>query len=337
MAVLLVGGRVPRLLARHRPVVVNAVALVTSGLAVLTLIFVHHPAVIFLANLCLGVGLILRWIACDTWVIALAPQALRGRIIGISETLMGCGIAAGPVIIALCGSAGAAPFLACLGLLAIAGGALLRARYATDSLPAQSADAAAPDVPHVRWISLMAFAAFVAGDIETSSISLLPVLSLQAGWPVASTLALGVFAAGGMLMQLPVGYLADRVGHRGAQRITALAVALTAALLFVLGHQRLPLLGTLFLLGGAAGGMITLAVIEAGTFSPQRVGAANARVEGAYTVGSIIGPPTLGLVTSATGPAPFPAVFVALGAAFFAASLAASRAESRSSPGVTVT
>jgi MFS family permease len=315
LAVLLLSHAIPKLLARHHYIPVNATALTVSAAAVAVIIFASNPLLVFAANFCLGVGLILRWIACDSWIIDLAPDALRGRAIGIHETLMGCGIAAGPLIIALFGSQSAAPLVACLGLLFVA-------TYALFSVGG-SANAVAEDSPSarsLRYISLMALAAFIAGFIETSSVSFLPVLSLHSHWPIASTLALGVFTVGGTVLQMPIGWMADALGYRAAQLITAGVIVTSAASFILLGHQFVPLLLTLFVLGGAAGAMNTLAVIEAGSsVAANLISAAASRVALAYTVGSIIGPPTVCFLVAMLGPASFPFAFATIGLAFCAA------------------
>lgn len=316
IAVLLLGRRIPQLLARHNYIPINATALAISAAAVTAIIFATNPFVIFAANFCLGVGLIFRWIACDSWIIALAPDPIRGRAIGIHETLMGCGIAAGPLIIAVFGSQTAAPLLACLGLLFVATYAL----FSVGGSLAPEVPVDSPTARRLRHISLMALAAFIAGFIETSSVSFLPVLSLHAHWPIVSTLALGVFTLGGTLLQMPIGYLADKLGYRTAQLITAAVIVASSATFILMGHQFVPLLITLFTLGGAAGAMNTLAVIEAGSsVAANLIADAASRVALAYTVGSIIGPPTLGVLVSTLGPASFPFVFATIGLAFCAA------------------
>jgi MFS family permease len=315
LAVLLLSQRIPKLLARHHYIPVNATALAVSAAAVAVILFATHPVVIFAANFCLGLGLILRWIACDSWIIDLAPDALRGRAIGIHETLMGCGIAAGPLIIALFGSQSAAPLVACLGLLFVA-------TYALFSVGGSATPTAedSPTARSLRYLSLMALAAFSAGFIETSSVSFLPVLSLHSHWPIASTLALGVFTVGGTLLQMPIGWMADALGYRAAQLITAGVIVTSAASFILLGHHFVPLLLTLFVLGGAAGAMNTLAVIEAGSsVAASLICAAASRVALAYTVGSIIGPPTVGFLVAMLGPASFPFAFATIGLAFCAA------------------
>jgi MFS family permease len=319
LAVLLLSHRIPKLLARYHYLPVNAIALAISAAAVTVIIFAGNPWLVFAANFCLGWGLILRWIACDSWIIDLAPDGLRGRAIGIHETLMGCGIAAGPLIIALCGSRSAAPLVACLGLLFVATYALFSVGGSA-AKPAAGLAAHSPTTRALRYLGLMALAAFIAGFIETSSVSFLPVLSLHSHWPIASTLALGVFTVGGTLLQVPIGWLADALGYRAAQLITAGVIVASATSFILLGHHFVPLLLTLFTLGGAAGAMNTLAVIEAGSsVAANLISEAASRVALAYTVGSIIGPPTVGFMVAMLGPASFPFAFATIGLAFCAA------------------
>jgi hypothetical protein len=104
--------------------------------------------------------------------------------------------------------------------------------------------------------------------------------------------------------------------------ITAAVIVTATASFILLGHQFVPLLLTLFTLGGAAGAMNTLAVIEAGSsVAANLISAAASRVALAYTVGSIIGPPTVGLLVAVLGPASFPFAFATIGLAFCAARL----------------
>lgn len=62
-----------------------------------------HFISFFVCNFLLGSGLIIRWIVCDTWLITIADDKERGRVIGVHETLMGVGIAIGPLLIAFFG------------------------------------------------------------------------------------------------------------------------------------------------------------------------------------------------------------------------------------------
>ena len=97
IAILLLGHLAPRLLARLGFVATSAIGVVLSALALVAALLRPSAPLLFGFNFLFGIGLILRWIACDTWIIAVAPEEIRGRAIGVHETLMGCGIAAAPV------------------------------------------------------------------------------------------------------------------------------------------------------------------------------------------------------------------------------------------------
>ncbi len=318
LAVLLLGQRVPKLLLRHNYVPVNVAALTVTAAAVLVIIVAHHPLLIFAANFCLGVGLILRWVTCDSWIIALAPDAIRGRAIGVHETLMGCGIAAGPLIIALFGSRTAAPLFACLGLLFLATYALFRVGASQPAdVPADASNAKS-----LRYIGLMALAAFSAGFIETSSVSFLPVLSLHAHWPVVSTLALGVFTLGGDAAAASDRIYGGRSGvstrpadHRGIDRGLKCGVRADGPSARATAHN--------LVCDGRRCRSDEYARGHRGRIIGCREPDCRAasRIALAYTVGSIIGPPTVGILVAMAGPASFPFAFATIGLAFCAARL----------------
>ena len=50
------------------------------------------------------------YILGEVWALALAPPAKRGRVMGIFNSLMGAGYAAGPLALAVVGTQGWAPF-----------------------------------------------------------------------------------------------------------------------------------------------------------------------------------------------------------------------------------
>lgn len=295
LAILLLGGWAPAILRRWGYVTTNRIALGISTLALLSALPETDPLALLVSNFVFGIGLILRWVACDTWIVSVAPQHLRGRAIGTHETLMGCGIAAGPLLILLTGYAGSVPLLSCIGLL-LCSGALLFALGDCDGYP--EAANRSQRLAMVRIVPTALMAGFVAGAVETSSISFLPVLSAHRLFALGVTAVLGGFGAGGTLLQIPLGWLADKAGFRRAQLITALAVAACALALPWVAQLPALLFALLFVWGGAAGGMNTLAVIEVG----QRITGAGVStglmaVALAYTIGSVSGPVLTGWAT----------------------------------------
>lgn len=296
IAILLVGQWVPWVLSRWGFVTTNRIALGLSVVAVASALPETNPMLLFISNFVFGVGLILRWVACDTWIVWAAPDHIRGRAIGTHETLMGCGIAAGPFVIAITGYSGAWPLWSCIGLLILSSGALALL-HGSDGYPEIPERANRLGV--LRIVPTALTAGFVAGFVETSSISFLPLLSDRHVLALGVTAVLGGFGAGGTILQMPLGWLADKAGIRVAQFLTASVVALGALALPAVGHHAGLLLPLLFFWGGAAGGMNTLAVIEVG----QRIDGAGMStglmaVALAYTAGSVAGPVLTGGLTS---------------------------------------
>lgn len=251
-------------------------------------------------NFCAGVGLILRWIACDTWIVAVAIKEERGRAIGLHETLMGLGIAIGPLIIAFCGVENSTPYYISAMIIATSG--ILSATLRKHDF--------FPPVPQVKKkkklfliIPIALFGAFIAGFAETSSISFLAGYSISMGYALsAGAILVSTFGLGGTLLQLPIGFLADKTSYRIGQLfcgITVLGAAI--AIPFTLAFSILTAV-VVFLWGGVIGGMNTLAVIEAGnTMEEQQISTAMSTIAMFYTMGSIAGPVVTGIFMSCLG------------------------------------
>ncbi|KQM54397.1 MFS transporter [Pseudomonas sp. Leaf15] len=301
LAILLLYKWVPRLLAHLGLVKTNILsALLTVG-ALIGMTLTHHLGLIFALNFVLGIGLILRWIACDTWIVAVASKDERGRAIGVHETLMGLGIAVGPLLLVVFGVGSATPYYAC-AVIVLLSGLLALTLKPYDTQPQTPAEKR-----HGKLFSLIPTAlcgAFIAGFAETSSVSFLAGYSLSAGYLLtAATLLISVFGIGGTLLQLPIGWMADRSSYKIGQLVCGLVLLLgTFAIPF---SQPLPWLATLivFLWGGAIGGMNTLAVIEAGDrVGEHQVSTAMTAIAMFYTLGSVLGPiVTGGMVSYVSG------------------------------------
>jgi MFS family permease len=301
LAILVLGQWAPRVLSRCGFITTNRIALSLSGLALLSALYETAPALLFLSNFVFGIGLILRWVACDTWILWAAPEAVRGRAVGTHETLMGCGIAAGPLLIAVTGFSGAAPLWGCIALLACSGATLF---FLSDCDGHPEASGGTQRLAALRVVPAALMAGFVAGFVETSSISFLPILSDHRLLALSVTAVLAGFGTGGTLLQLPLGWLADKVGFRKAQLITAGTIGIGALALPWLSSHPVLLFALLFCWGGAAGGMNTLAVIEVGQrITGSGLSTGLLAVALAYTVGSVSGPVLTGWATAL-----FPAV-----------------------------
>ncbi|QXH33676.1 MFS transporter [Pseudomonas muyukensis] len=300
LAIVLLYRMVPRLLMLLGLPGAVMISAALTVVAVLGMSVSHSPMLLFALNFMLGVGLILRWIASDTWIVLVAQKNQRGRAIGIHETLMGLGIALGPLLLSLFGVDNALAYYAGAGLAGASGivGWSLRAAAVRPGARRSKSPWRV-----VRRIPLALCAAFIAGYGETSAVTFLASYALTAGYLLGlATLLLSAFGAGGTVLQLPIGWVADRSAYKTAQLFCAVLLVAGALLIALWAHT--PWLAALmvFVWGGAIGGMNTLAVIEAGDrVEEHQLSTAMTAIALCYTLGSIAGPIATGAAIGAIG------------------------------------
>ena len=215
-------------------------------------------AIRFLGGL---VGSVL-FVVTETWIIEITPRVHHGRVMGFYNTTLALSFALGPLMLSMTGAQGTLPFLAGIGLMVLAGFPLLWAgRY----VPNSSDNPGFSVVSFAFVAPLLALACFVVAFKELATTSLMPVYGLRIGMSESSaTLMLFFGAAGGALLQFPIGWAADHFNPRKVLVACALAGLAGAAVWpFVVGVPFL-LWTTLFLWWGLFAGVYTVALILAG-------------------------------------------------------------------------
>jgi MFS family permease len=295
LAILAVSRFVPALLHAIGPWASLGLSALGSTAVIAAMAFTDDIVIFFVLNLLAGLGLIVRWVTCDTWIVTIAPTEVRGRAIGTHETLMGLGIALGPLLLSLTETSGKLPFLTCAALTALALPPLLvLGSWNQRTEPVHGQRGSGRRIFLLLPIAMLG--AFIAGYVETSSISLFAVYVTGFGHDaVVATLLVSAFGLGGALLQVPVGWVADRIGpHQGHRLCAAMILAGSVIIPAALAQPWLAA-AMLFLWGGAVGGMNTLAVLEAATtISGHDLAAAMTAVAFSYTVGSMAGPTVSG-------------------------------------------
>ena len=156
-------------------------------------------------------------------------------------------------------------------------------------------------------------AAFVSGFSEAIFFSLFPVYGLAYDYGRETVvLLISAGAVGGIALQLPIGWLADRVDRSvlilavaAAASVVGLAVPISMALGWLAAV-------VLFLWGGAMGGLYSVGLVLLGQrFAGGDLATANATFIMSYTVGMIAGPVIGGIGMDLWKPDGFVAVIVA--------------------------
>jgi MFS family permease len=269
----------------------------------------------------LGSAVLPLYVLSEVWIIALAPERQRGRILGIYTSIISIGFAAGPLCLTLVGSEGWTPFLVGTGAFLVCA---LFMGAAAPRLPTISAGAEGASVrgffPQAPGLLL---AVFVVSAFEQAMLSLLPVYGTaeDIGEGRMSSL-LTALTAGNIALPAPLGWAAERWKARDALTLCAAGVALACALLPVLIAT--PLIWPLmFLLGGLSFGVYTMALVELGArFSGAAMVAGNAAFALMWGIGGIAGPSTSGAVMNILGVQGLPLTLTIVSLALVAARFA---------------
>ena len=260
------------------------------------------------------------FVVTETWIIEITPRVHHGRVMGFYNTTLALSFALGPLILSVTGTQGTMPFLVGIGLMGLAGLPVLWAgRYA----PASSGKPGFGVVSFAFVAPLLALACFVVAFMELATTSLIPIYGLRVGMTESSaTLMLFFGAAGGALLQFPIGWAADHFDPRKVLVACALAgLVCAAAWPFSVGVPFL-LWTTLFLWWGLFAGVYTVAMILAGQwFSGVELATAMAAFGVFWGVGAFVGPMVGGASMDLWDPYGLPLTLVIVAGVFVVFSL----------------
>jgi MFS family permease len=148
--------------------------------------------------------------------------------------------------------------------------------------------------------------------IEGSAFALMPVWALAAGFQASAAAALlGVFLSGNIVLQLPVGWLSDKLPRRLVIAGCGLVAAAGLLLCRSPSTRAAALWPLLVLVGGTTGGLYTLALTLLGDrFRGADLTVANTAFVMTFQAGMVAGPPLVGGFMRGLGEASFPVALV---------------------------
>lgn len=286
----------------------------------------------FALRLVFGAATGMVFIVSEAAINALVEDARRGRVLGLYGTMFAIGYAAGPLVLGAIGSQGPAPFA--VGATVLALGILPTfALPSIDTALAGGAGAYALRRLAGLWrvAPLILAVALVVAVVETSQFALLPIWGLRHGLgESAAALLLSVWIGGNILLQYPVGWLADRWPRHGLLAACAALAALLSLLLLSPAVIALPALlwPILVVHGGMSGALYVLALTLMGErFKGAALAAANATFIVSFELGVMTGPIVAGSTMTLLGPQGLPVVLAVAFAAMVPPALAARRRE----------
>jgi MFS family permease len=273
----------------------------------------------------LGVVVNPLYVLSEVWMIALAPPARRGRIMGIYTTVISAGFAAGPVCLLFVGTEGWPPFLVGIAAFVVCGLCLSAVLHRLPDMNGEGGNHVSVFgfIP-LAWLLL--FAVIVAAGFEQGVLALLPVYGTIHGISETSMSALlAVMIAGNIALQVPLGLLAER-GSARLVRIGCVTIAVVGCILLPVVIETPLVWPFIFLWGAVSYGIYTMSIIELGErFSGQMLIAGNAAFAMMWGVGGIAVPPLAGTAMDVFGAPGLPLVLGAVCLLLAVLSIARSR------------
>ena len=317
LAVILVTPFLPRLAARLGTFTSLLLGLAVSIAAILLLPILPQLWAWFALRFLMGAGIALHWLVSETWMNLVVTERNRSSVLGAYAAVLAGGFVAGPVLLQITGTEGWLPILASVAAIA---GSALPLLLGLGLAPSLSAHHGASILRMLRSAFVVMVAAYAGGLTDSGVFVLLPIYGLRTGFDVPSSiLLLAVFTAGNLLLQIPIGWLADRVSRRRVLLGCAVVGVAGAALLpLVLEHPFL-LWPLLFIWGGTVFAFYPVALSLLGQNLPaQQFASANASFIVFYELGSICGPVVGGAAMDLIGPQGLPLAVGAIALAFIA-------------------
>ncbi|MDH4563009.1 MFS transporter [Pseudomonas sp. BN411] len=304
-----------RLAARFGTTTLMQMCLLVGALSVASLALVQSYPVWLVLRLLIGVALTVVFILGESWINQLAVDEWRGRLVALYGTGYALSQLSGPLLLTAIGTGNDLGFWTGTGLL-IGGSLLLLGRTGAPSVDAHSASGRGlwsfcARLPTIAW-AVVLFAAF-----EAMMLTLLPIYGLRQGFTQEVALLMAsVVVVGDAALQLPIGWLADRMSRRTLFRVCGLTLLLSSLGIPLLLHT--PLIWPVWVLFGAsAGGLFTLALILIGErYRDDELVRANAHVAQLWGIGCLVGPLATGAASQWISGHALP-LMMALGAAGF--------------------
>lgn len=289
IGVLLVAPLISRLSRR-----LGFAKLCKASLLAASVLFALFPAAPFLwlwfaLRAALGAASETLFVVSETWLNRIASEATRGRLIAGYVTALACGTALGPAILAIVGREESPAFL--IGAaIALAACVILVVGKPQDAKP--EGPKGGNPFRYLKVVPVAVASAALNAAVETAGLTLLPLYAVNLGWPEQSaTLLLTMLLIGAIALQLPIGWLGDRMDRRRLLIILATIAALGALVWPVAFAHAWLAYPLLFIWGGAFVGIYTITIAVLGeAYEDAELLSIYALLSIAWGLGALVGP-----------------------------------------------
>ncbi len=293
VGVLLIAPLLPKLAVRF-----GARALIVAALLVSAVVLALFPLLPWIAlwfplRILLGAAAEVLFVLSETWTNQLSSAQTRGRTMAIYTAALSLGFAGGPAILSLVGT-GTAAYMVGAGIVALALLPILSPGLAT---PPPLHPASANMRQYLRLAPIAVGTVVLNAAVETAGLSFIALYASGLGWSVERGMQLvSTLMVGAIVLQLPIGLLADRMSPKPLVWILTL-LSMVGALLWptMLATPWLAYAGV-FVWGGLFVGIYTVMLTIVGSrFSGGDLVGIYAVMGLAWGAGALVGPTLVGV------------------------------------------
>lgn len=322
IGVLLIAPAMPMLAARLGARSLAMLALVITAITLALFSGIGNVLWWFPLRVVLGAAAEALFVMSETWTNVLSTEQARGRTMAIYTASLSLGMVLGPALLSVLGVSMRAYLVGAV----IALGAAMFLALPWVTAPLRSQPESAQPRKYVRLAPVAMATTVLNAGVETAGLSFIALYATGQGWTESQAMQLiSTLMLGAILLQLPIGWLADRMDKR--RLVMALAVISTfGALLWPFALRQAWLaFSVVFVWGGLFVGIYTVMLAMVGSrFEGSELVGVYAVMGMAWGLGALAGPALAGVAMGVNALFGLPGL-IALGCAVFAVFLARSR------------
>ncbi|MDL2266626.1 MFS transporter [Desulfovibrio sp. OttesenSCG-928-G15] len=249
---------------------------------------------LFPLRVLLGCASEVLFVLSETWLNALSDEKTRARMMAVYTAAMSLGFALGPLILMVAGTEGYTPYLVGSALALLAAVFVL---YRGLTEPEIEKPEHSNPLVYMRLAPLALAATMLNAAIESSGLTFLHLYALSLGWQeVQATQLMPCVMIGAILLQLPLGWLGDKVDRQKLVLVLA-AIAAVSCLFWpwAMEHETTTF-ALLFVWGGVFVGIYTIMLAIVGSrFKGSELIGIYASMGLFWGAGALIGPLLAGI------------------------------------------
>jgi MFS family permease len=277
----------------YKPIIIGGGILVFASL----LLFPLWKSIVFwyILRLIIGIGDHALHFSTQTWITSFSPQHTLGRNIAIYGLSFGVGFSAGPLFAPLVNVFEGLPFIVS-GILCMLAWSLvfMLKNDFPDVIKGKTAEgrffSRFKRTMAVAWLAFLG--PFGYGFLESSLNAMYPVYALRNGVEFTSiSIILASFSVGGIISQLPLGMLSDKIGRSPVFLIALGGGAISFFIASTVETSTTAIISMFFIAGLFAGSIFSLGISYMSDLTPKQLLPTGNLLCGIFfSLGSLTGP-----------------------------------------------